>query len=483
MHRSLLAAVPAVIALSAPGFAEAGPRLTVGAVEDDVRVSSAVEAETRMALFRAAGFRAVRVVSLWQPGHTRPTDAELGVLENVSEAAARNGVRVYVTVMHPGSRTTPLTDEARGEFAANAAALVREVPGVRHVVVGNEPNLNRFWLPQFGPDGSSVSAAAYLQLLERTYDALKAVSPSVRVYGGAVSPRGSDRAGGVRPTHSPTKFIQDLGIAYRASGRDQPVMDGFAIHPYGDNSSQPPNTAHPNSTSIGMGDYDKLVALLAQAFDGTAQPGSALPILYGEFGIESEIPESKASLYTGNEPAVTRPVSEATQAAYYEQALALAFCQPTVEGLLIFLSRDERARAGWQSGVHYVDGTAKGSLPRVTEALDRTVGGSIARCPGVQLTVRPSLLRFGTPVEARRGLFTASIRCNLDCAYVARVERASTHSTKLIKRGRLEVGELGTIDLGRRRLGPGTYRYTLSLVHPVNPGEPTRLRSRPFTLP
>jgi hypothetical protein len=483
MRRSLLAAVPAVIALAAPGLAQAGPRLTVGAVEDDVRVSSAVEAETRMALFRAAGFRAVRVVSLWQPGQARPTEAELGVLENVAEAAVRNGVRVYVTVMHPGSRTTPLTDEARGEFAANVAALVREVPGVRHVVVGNEPNLNRFWLPQFGPDGSSVSAAAYLQLLERAYDALKAVSPSVRVYGGAVSPRGSDRPGGVRPTHSPTKFIQDLGIAYRASGRDRPVMDGFAIHPYGDNSSQPPNTAHPNSTSIGMGDYDKLVALLAQAFDGTAQPGSALPILYGEFGVESEIPVSKASLYTGDEPAITRPVDESTQAAYYAQALGLAFCQPTVEGFLIFLSRDERARAGWQSGVHYVDGTAKGSLPRVTEALDRTAGGSIARCPGVQLTVRPTFLRFGTRASAKRGVFRVSLQCGLDCAYVLRLERASTHSTKLEKRGRLEVGERAEIDLGRRKLAPGAYRYTLRLVHPVNPGNPTRSQGRPFTLP
>ncbi len=482
MRKALLTALGAVLALIAPGLAEAGPGLVVGAVEDDVRVSSAVEAETRMALFRAAGFRAVRVTSLWQPGQTRPTEAELGVLENVAEAAERNGVRVYATVMHPGSRTTPLTDEARGEFAAYAAALVREVPEVRHVIVCNEPNLNRFWLPQFGPDGSSVSAAAYLQLLERTYDALKAVSPSVRVYGGAVSPRGSDRPGGIRPTHSPTKFIQDLGVAYRASGREQPVMDAFVIHPYGDNSSQPPATAHPNTTSIGMGDYDKLVALLAQAFDGTAQPGSALPILYAEFGVESQIPDGKAALYTGDEPAVTRPVTEATQAAYYRQALALAFCQPTVEGMLIFLSRDERARAGWQSGVHYVDGTAKSSLSRVTEALDRTTGGSIVRCPGVQLIVRPTFLRFGTPFAARRGVFRMSLRCNLDCSYVARVERASTHSTKLEKRGRLEVGELAQIDLGTRRLAPGQYRYTLRLVHPVNPGHPTRFPSRPFSL-
>ena len=79
------------------------------------------------------------------------------------------------------------------------------------------------------------------------------------------------------PTHSPTKFIQELGVAYRASGRDRPVMDALSIHPYPDNSSQPPTTAHPNTTTIGIADYDKLVALLGQAFDGTAQPGSAAP--------------------------------------------------------------------------------------------------------------------------------------------------------------------------------------------------------------
>ena len=133
--------------------------------------------------------------------------------------------------MSPGSRTTPLTEEARADFASYAAAIARAAPGVRHVIVGNEPNLNRFWLPQFALDGSNAASPAYLQLLAETYDALKAVSSNVRVYGGAVSPRGSDRAGGSRPTHSPTAFIRDLGLAYRASGRDRPVMDAFVIHP------------------------------------------------------------------------------------------------------------------------------------------------------------------------------------------------------------------------------------------------------------
>ena len=483
MRLWLLAAFGALCALVAPSLATAGPGLVVGAVEDDVRASTLVEAEARMTTFRLAGFRAVRVTSYWRPGMTKPTDDELRVLRNVGDAGVRNGVRVYVTVMSPGSATTPLTDNARADFASYAAAIVRSAPSLEHVIVGNEPNLNRFWLPQFGLDGSSAAPASYLAVLAQTYDALKAVSADVRVYGGALSPRGGDRAGGSRPTHSPTVFIQQLGVAYRASGRDRPVMDAFVIHPYADNSSQSPATAHPNTTTIGIADYGKLVALLGEAFDGTAQAGSELPIFYGEFGVESEIPAAKASLYTGAEPAATRPVSEATQAAYYEQALALAFCQPTVGGMLLFLSRDERARPGWQSGIHYVDGTPKTSKARVTESLDRTTGGSITRCPGVELPVRATYLRFGTRSAAKRGVFRVSFRCDLDCRYWVRLENALTHSTKLAAKGSAEVGEVIQADLGTRRLKAGTYRYTLRLVHPVNPAPPTVRQGPSFALP
>ncbi len=347
MRRALLTALGALLALAAPAVAEAGPGLTVGAVEDDVRLSSPVEAEARMALFRVAGFRAVRVTSLWQPGQTRPTEAELDVLENVADAASRNGVRVYVTVMHPGSRTTPLTDEARGEFAANAAALVRAVPGIRHVIVGNEPNLNRFWLPQFELDGTSAAPAGIPRAarpdLRRAEGGLAGDAASTEA---RVSPRGSDRAGGTRPTHSPTKFIQELGVAYRASGRDRPVMDALSIHPYG---GQLEPTADDRASQHDLDRRSRTTTSSsrssAQAFDGTAQLGSKLPILYAEFGVESQIPTAKSALYTGDEPAVTRPVDEPTQAAYYEQALALSFCQPTVEGMLIFLvSRRTGAR-------------------------------------------------------------------------------------------------------------------------------------------
>ena len=483
LRAALAATFVTAAGLLAPAVAEAGPGMVVGAVEDNVRASSLVEAEARMELLRVSGFRAVRITSYWNPGEQAPASNELTVIESAATAAERNGVRLYVTVMSPGSRTTPLTEEARAQFASYAAAIARRVPAVRHVIVGNEPNLNRFWLPQFGLDGSNAASPAYLELLAETYDALKDVSTSVRVYGGAVSPRGSDRPGGSRPTHSPTVFIRDLGLAYRASGRTRPVMDAFVIHPYGDNSSQPPTFAHPLNTTITIADYGKLVALLGEAFDGTAQRGSDLPIVYGEYGVESEIPASKAGLYTGAEPATTRPVPEETQASYYQQALALAYCQPTVESMLIFLSRDERARPTWQSGVYYVDGTAKSSLPRVTEALDRATGGSVARCAGLKLTVQPTFLRFAGRAAARRGTFTARLRCSLDCAYRVRVENVATGRTKLSRRGRAAVGELVEIDLGTRRLARGTYRYTLRLQHPVNPAPPTLRQGPPFRLP
>ena len=436
-----------------------------------------------MAEFRLLGYRAVRITSYWRPGMTAPTADEQQTLRLVGDAGVRNAVQVFVTVMSPGSATTPLTDGARADFASYAAALVRGAPSITHVIIGNEPNLNRFWLPQFNLDGSSASPSAYLALLAQSYDAIKAVSPAVRVYGGAVSPRGSDRAGGTRPTHSPTKFIAELGIAYRASGRELPVMDAFVQHVYADNSSQSPATAHPNTTSIGVADYGKLVSLLGAAFDGTAQTGSDLPILYGEFGVESDIPAAKAALYTGTELTTTKPVSESVQADYYEQALALAFCEPTVEGMLLFLSRDERARAAWQSGIEYVDGTPKASQPRVTKALDRTAGGSIARCPGVELPVRATAVRFGTRSAARRGAFRVTFGCDLDCRYWVRLENASTHATKLARKGIATVGETVTADLGTRRLRAGTYRYTLRLVHPVNPAAPTIRAGPRFRLP
>jgi hypothetical protein len=193
-----------------------------------------------------------------------------------------------------------------------------------------------------------------------------------------VSPRGSDVAGGIRPTHSPTTFIRDMGTAYRASGRTTPIMDVFDEHVYADTSAMPPSMPHAGTT-IAEGDYAKLVKLLGQAFDGTAQRGSTLPIFYGEFGVESAIPADKAGAYTGTESAKT--VDEATQARYYAEAFRLALCQPNVIGIMVFHVIDESALGAWQSGPYYADRSPKSSLPAIRDSALAAHAGSGAACP------------------------------------------------------------------------------------------------------
>jgi hypothetical protein len=236
------------------------------------------------------------------------------------------------------------------------------------VIVGNEPNLNLFWMPQFDGSGGDAAAQGYEQLLAAAYDALKGADAKLTVVGGALAPRGEDEPSSTRQTHSPTTFIRDLGAAYRASGRTRPIMDMFSIHVYGEAPKIPPTLAHPRTTSIGIADYGKLVGLLGRAFDGTAQPGSKLPIVYGEYGVETRVPPSKASLYSGRE--VVPAVDAETQAHYYRQAIEQAACQPTVRMLLFFHVLDEARLEGLQSGLYYVDGTPKPSADAVRRATD-----------------------------------------------------------------------------------------------------------------
>ncbi|HUH15558.1 MAG TPA: hypothetical protein VML35_06715 [Gaiellaceae bacterium] len=465
-----LGAVTAALAL-APAAQAGGPSIAFGAAEDAVRAPTLVESEAAMGLLRLAGFRAVRVTSTWEPGLAAPTAHEAMVLANVAAAAALHGVRVYVSVYHAGSRTTPLTPAARAAFAAYVAEVVRANPTFRDVIVGNEPNLNRFWLPQFELDGSGASAPAYNELLAATYDAVKAAAPETLVWGGALAPRGVDKPFTGRDTISPTRFIREWGAAYAAGGRTAPVMDGFSFHPYGEHSSVPVDRVPADPDHLGLADQDKLVRLLGQAFDGTGQPGSGLPILYDEYGIESVVPPEKAALYEGTEPATTRPVDEAAQGAAYAQALRLASCQSNVAGILLFHVQDEPGLAGWQSGVLYPDGTPKSSLGVVRDTIGAIAGGTAGKCP---LAVRP-VVAF-TPAARR-----ISLRCDRDCVYRARLVRLPAGSVTAWRNGRAAPGRRVSFQLGAR-VAPGSYRLSVSFVHATRPAKPVVRVSRPFAL-
>jgi hypothetical protein len=360
-----------------------------GAAEDHAKSVDPMVAKAKMDLAQLAGFDAVRLTAIWRPGLTELRGIELAELENAIVAADLNGIRVIVSVYHQGSRTTPVRIADRKEFAAFTAWIAEEFPSVKDFIIGNEPNLNRFWMPQFNRKGTSASPAAYTGLLALVYDELKAISWDIRVIGGSVSPRGQDNPKSKRHTHSPYRFILEMGKAYRLSGRTRPVMDAFAFHPYGDDSSQPPEFQHaPSVKRIGIGEYDRLLELLTEAFDGTAQPGSELPIVYDEYGVEARIPLRKLGAYRGREPKTTKPVDELTQGRYYESALRFAACQRTVEGMLLFHVSDEPDLDRWQSGIFYADDTPKASFRMVRDTLKELREATMAGEHGA-LTTNP----------------------------------------------------------------------------------------------
>ena len=158
-------------------------------------------------------------------------------------------------------------------------------------------------------------------------------------------------------------------------------MDALVIRPYGESSKTPPTALHPKSTSISIADYPKLVKLLRDAFRGTAQRGASLPIIYGEYGVQTRIPFDKLGAYTNLSASTAGDaVSETMQAAYYKRAIQLAYCQPTVSGLLFFHVSDEPDLDRWQSGLFYADDTPKSGLAVVKTAAQAAQAGTLT-CP------------------------------------------------------------------------------------------------------
>jgi hypothetical protein len=363
-------AAAATVPAQQPAVLPLPSRLLIGGVDDAAEWDSPVAS---MELAQNAGFGAIVLSSVWTPPLTAPGQAETERLGKAVAAAEELGIEPIVAV-YSFAADTPLTERARGQFASYAAAIARALPDLRYMSIGNEPNSGVFWLPQFGPDGSDVASPAYYLLLSETYDLLARTAPGLTVIGGSLASRGRDRPGGGVPSQSPTRFIRDLGAAYRASGRAQPPMDMFSLHPYPANSSIPPSVSHPDSTTIGIADYGKLVALLTAAF------GAPLPIDYGEYGINTFIPPGDRHLYTGRRAKGLDPVSAATQAADYVEAIRLAACQPLVRMLLFFHVADETSLTGLQSGLYYANGAPKPSLSTVA-AVARAAASRGVSCP------------------------------------------------------------------------------------------------------
>ena len=320
-----------------------------------------------------------------------------------------------------------------------------------------------------------------------------------------LSPRGNDNPYARNNiSRSPVRFLHDLGVAYRASGRTRPLMDEFAYHPYPAKNTDTPEVGYP-WPNAGLSNLDRLKQAVWDAFNGTAQPtfdetpyrsfAPPLRLQLDELGWQVAIPPSLAGLYFGTE--TIPPVDEATQAQNYVDAIHMAECDPAVMSLDFFLLEDEPDLSHWQSGLERIDGSHRPSYDSVKQAIAQTRGD----CQGAPVVWRHSTqiylpfvnwgnLRQVRSLRATRWSFVAGAR--EEATFRAGIFKAGTSRraiARALTRGRPKplLSASGTIKAKNRvvrfparRLKRGRYIFAIRLQATMNPARTTQLVSRKF---
>ncbi len=533
LSRVSVAVAALAVCLIATPSGRAQPGMLVGVSDDFFKIEGALGTSYAGDL----GLGAVRVTLHWPGGATALAAEDAADLDR----AVATGRRVVVSV-YGDWQDAPQDASERDAYCSYVRDVLVREPQIRDVVIWNEPNLSIFWRSQFDPAGKPASPAAYEALLARCWDVLHAARPDVNVIAPALCPWGSDSPDGpLTVSNSPVVFIRELGAAYRASGRTQPIFDTVGHHIYGESPGERPWRTHPYSRRIAEGDLTKLVTGLQDAFAGTAQPVPGRPagartadVWYMEAGYETLPDAGKAYLYTGREtsnalpallgdtpwtelpPAASAAPDQATQ---LRDAVRLAYCQPSVGAFFNFLLRDQDDLGFWQSGVLWADRTPKGSYGAFRDVIREVAAGTVD-CSKYPVTPAPSI--GGAPPPAavppapvsptpgpdwapsgrarpaghtkallrvtwvhtprreyqRRNIsWHVSVRANRRARFVATVAGRDGRR-RLATAGTVRAGRVTPIRFPRRRLVHGVYR---AFVRVTGPGA-VRLRSRPFAV-
>ena len=492
--------VCACAALACAGGATAG--LDVGVTEDAGKTGNGA---AFFATLGDVGLKVNRISVNWDPAAPTTIPGQADIAKWLPQAQV-SGTRIVFAVAPATARGLTATPDAQTRFVAFVQKLAQTFPTVKDYVIGNEPNQPRFWLPQYSDAGKPLAAAQYLPVLAGSYDALKAVDPTINVIGVGLSPRGNDKPlAKDNRSRSPVRFLHDLGQAYRLSGRTKPLMDELAFHPYPQPQQGPPETGYAWPTA-GLANLDRIKQAVWDAFHGTAQPTFAetgktfaRPLRFDldEVGWQVQIPPALAPMYHGTETPGLKLVSEATQADYYADTIASVACDPTVRILSFFHLVDETDLDRWQSGLERADNSHRPSYDRVKQTLAQTHGncqGAPVRwkhATGVILPVAAwGKLRKPFPSRRMRLRFVAGAREQAD--FRAGVFRAGPRKAVLGRRlakGRPKpvLFAKGVINAQRRvvtfparRLKRGTYVFAIRMTASMNARRATVLVSRRF---
>jgi hypothetical protein len=486
---ALFASACALLALA--GAAQAG--LVVGVSDDRPKDAAFFQALGDL------GLKQNRATIVWDPAQPNVIAGQAQIAQWLPLAQSA-GVRVVFSILPKHARDITGSPSAAGQFADFVRLVAQTFPQIKDYVIGNEPNQPYFWLPQFDTTDRPVAAGAYEPLLAASYDALKAIDPTINVIGVGLSPRGNDNPHAKSNiSRSPVRFVHDLGVAYRASHRAKPIMDELAFHPYPAANTDPPETGYkwPNA---GLPNLDRVKQAAWDAFNGTAQPTFAEPGVRNLHPLQLELDEigyqvaplpGIAGLYTGTENVPT--VDEAAQAEYYWNVLMSAECDPSIRSLSFFLLMDEPDLSKWQSGLERVDGSHRESYNAVKTGLAQTHGdcqqGTLSwrHVKGV-LVAHAS---WGTLRRtARWTKWRISAGANEEALFRAGIFKAGTSKRTIAKsltkgRPRAVLTATGTIKaktrtiaFPSRRLKRGRYVMAIRMRATMNTGRATLFISR-----
>ena len=360
-----------VAAAGASGRAPAGsPPINFGVADDASKYADDGGAWFDQQLL-GANLTENRWTLAWDPSNPT-TIRELPFLERAAPVAQANGVHVVLALY-----SLKASQHDPAGFCGWAATVATTVAawGIHDYIVGNEPNTRLYWVPQ-KVGHRDQAARDYEALLASCYDAIHAADPVANVIGMGLSPRAS-----TSQSTEPLTFLRDVGAAYRASPRSNPVtglplMDQLAVHPYPNPNSpaDAPSVGYPSSLRFGIPNLDRVKQAVYDAFNGTAQKttvdGLSFRVDEVAWQVSTDPASSGSGLSAGDVQAMgyinqenVRTVSQQTQAAYLRQMISRYFaCDPTVTDVELFLLQDETSRdgrdangtvvgGGWQSGL------------------------------------------------------------------------------------------------------------------------------------
>src|SRR5438094_2832005 len=252
---------------ASPGIGSAS--LTVGVTEDAPQGMN----DGGLAMFTTMtgfGLTVDRMSVDWDPSSAAIPN-ELA-LKRAINAATNAGVRIVLSVAVEVPDAGYISaNNAYDAFAAYCVKVAQTFPQVQDIIVGNEPNKQIFNAPSWNGT-QPVGAYNYEKMLAAAYDALHAFNPNIDVIALALAPRGSDPSATSNVGISPVQFVDGVGDAYKASGRNLPIADNVSFHPYPNPNSadDSPDKGYqwPNA---GVPNLDRLQQAWWDAFNGTAQ--------------------------------------------------------------------------------------------------------------------------------------------------------------------------------------------------------------------